>query len=644
MALPTPNTDPRKGRMTTTTSGAGAAETNEMNRGLKDVENVIVEQLSMMSGFLEIGKNYFPKLGFIEKNTEVTQQRLYRLSKPIERMDKNMAKLVEGLGYKEKEEDADQLDPNEEPIDDGAPVDGGGEGEEDDAKPVLERIADDTSAILKIMQDAGEDKREGLGDDGSGGDSGTDGADGEEKKQEGMFAPIGKFFKSLFKKLKLIFVGLLLVVAPLLTAGADLFSAIKQLFDQVFQALTQIIGVIMERVVPVIVEIMTKVIEIITALLPPVMEIIMVVVDVIMQLVEALLPPIMAIVDLVMDLILAIVPPIMDIVQALLDAIMPIITMLIDMLVPIIEIVADLLMFIFDILLKPLLMLLVPIVEFVGDLVMGFFNMFIAVWNGIIEAAAFLAGFFGAGDEVRSLKVDYLEKDESKDAAQNIDFSQDDEAIDAQIQAKLDSGEINKTTAEALMADKEKFRDQQQARRDELVSKIKVEQVETPAALQEDGKKLNLVSLTLPEDLGGTTVLVDPDSKDEDGNYDLYSEDGRVLPNPAQFFGKSAQAKVMGVIGAAIEGIDDGGGGIDMSNIGAAFSADESITVGQDLADDTLDLGEEQADAAGGSGDTTTVSASTATNIQNQTSTSVTNVSTGDRSPNAGRGFSLVPN
>ena len=54
MALPTPNTDPRKGRMTTTTSGAGAAATNEMNKGLKDVENVIVDQLSMMSGFLEI--------------------------------------------------------------------------------------------------------------------------------------------------------------------------------------------------------------------------------------------------------------------------------------------------------------------------------------------------------------------------------------------------------------------------------------------------------------------------------------------------------------------------------------------------------------------------------------------------------------
>ena len=645
MALPTPNTDPRKGRPTTTTGGAGAAATNQMNKGLKDVENVIVEQLSMMSGFLEIGKNYFPKLGFIDKNTEVTQQRLYRLSKPIERMDENMAKLVEGLGYKEKEEDAEQLDPNEEPTDDGEAVDGGGEGEEDDAKPVLERIADDTSAILKIMQDAGEDKRGGIDEPGEtgGGDDGTGGG-GEEKKADGMMAGVGKFFKSLFGKLKLIFVGLLLVVAPLLTAGSELFSSIKKLFDQVFQAMTQIIGVIMERVVPVIVEIMTKVIDIVTALLPPVMEVIMMVVDVIMSLVEALLPPIMAIVDVIMNLIMAIVPPLMDIIQSVLDAIMPIIEMLLAVLVPVIEIVGDIMMFIFDTILRPIFEALSPIVEFVGSLVMGFFNMFIAVWNGIIEAAAFVAGFFGAGDEVRAMKADYLEMDESKDHKDKIDFTAEDEQVDAMIQAKLDSGEINKTTAESLMADKEKYRKEQEKARSDMVSKIKVEQVETPAALQEDGKKLNLVSLTLPEDLGGTTILVDPDSKDEDGNYDLYSEDGRVLPNPAQFFGKSAQAKVMGVIGAAIEGMDDGGGGIDMSNIGAAFSADESITVGQDLADDTLDLGEEQADAQQGSGDVTTVSASTATNIQNQTSTSVTNVSTGDRSPNAGRGFVFNPN
>lgn len=643
MALPTPNTDPRKGRPTTTTGGAGAAATNEMNKGLKDVENVIVEQLSMMSGFLEIGKNYFPKLGFIDKNTEVTQQRLYRLSKPIERMDENMAKLVEGLGYKEKEEDADQLDPNEEPTDDGEAVDGGGEGEEDDAKPVLERIADDTSAILKIMQDAGEDKRGGIDDpdDTGGGDDGT-GEGGEEKKADGMMAGVGKFFKSLFGKLKLIFMGLLLVVAPLLTAGSELFSSIKKLFDQVFQAMTQIIGVIMERVVPVIVEIMTKVIDIVTALLPPIMEVIMIVVDVIMSLVEALLPPIMAIVDVIMNLIMAIVPPLMDIIQSVLDAIMPIIEMLLAVLVPVIEIVGSIMMFIFDTILRPIFEALSPIVEFVGMLIMGFFNMFIGVWNGIIEAVAFVAGFFGKGDEVRAMKADYLEMDESKDHKDKIDFTADDEEVDAMIQAKLDSGEINKTTAESLMADKEKYRKEQEKARSDMVSKIKVESVETPAALKEDGEKLNLVSLTLPEDMGGGTFLVDPDSRDEEGNYDLYTEDGKMIP--PNFLKGAAKSAAMGTIAAALEGVEDQGDGIDMSMIGAAFEADESITVGQDLADDTLDLGEEQADAAGGSGDTTTVSASTATNIQNQTSTSVTNVSTGDRSPNAGRGFVFNPN
>ena len=644
MALPTPNTDPRKGRPTTTTGGAGAAATNEMNKGLKDVENVIVDQLKLMSGFLEIGKNYFPKLGFIDKNTEVTQQRLYRLSKPIERMDENMAKLVEGLGYKEKEEDADQLDPNEEGGDDEVQkvtmVDD--EGEERDG-PVLERIAEDVAGIHKIMQDAGEDKRGGIDDpDDTGGGAGGTGEGGEEKKADGMMAGVGKFFKSLFGKLKLIFMGLLLVVAPLLTAGSELFSSIKKLFDQVFQAMTQIIGVIMERVVPVIVEIMTKVIDIVTALLPPVMEVIMMVVDVIMSLVEALLPPIMAIVDVIMNLIMAIVPPLMDIIQSVLDAIMPIIEMLLAVLVPVIEIVGSIMMFIFDTILRPIFEALSPIVEFVGMLIMGFFNMFIGVWNGIIEAVAFVAGFFGKGDEVRAMKADYLEMDESKDHKDKIDFTADDEEVDAMIQAKLDSGEINKTTAESLMADKEKYRKEQEKARSDMVSKIKVESVETPAALKEDGEKLNLVSLTLPEDMGGGTFLVDPDSRDEEGNYDLYTEDGKMIP--PNFLKGAAKSAAMGTIAAALEGVEEQGDGIDMSMIGAAFEADESITVGQDLAEDTLDLGEEQADAAGGSGDTTTVSASTATNIQNQTSTSVTNVSTGDRSPNAGRGFVFNPN
>ena len=372
MALPTPNTDPRKGRPTTTTGGAGAAETNEMNEGLKDVENVIVDQLKLMSGFLEIGKNYFPKLGFIDKNTDVTQQRLYRLSKPINEINDNVAKLVEGLGYKEKEEDAEQLDPNEDTADDAEEVLGGdGEGEDNDGKPVLERIAEDVAGIHKIMLDEQEGKgRDELEDPDDTGGGGGDNKGGEEKKADGMMAGVGKFFKSLFGKLKLIFMGLLLVVAPLLTAGSELFSSIKKLFDQVFQAMTQIIGVIMERVVPVIVEIMTKVIDIVTALLPPIMEVIMIVVDVIMSLVEALLPPIMAIVDVIMNLIMAIVPPLMDIIQSVLDAIMPIIEMLLAVLVPVIEIVGSIMMFIFDTILRPIFEALSPIVEFVGMLIM----------------------------------------------------------------------------------------------------------------------------------------------------------------------------------------------------------------------------------------------------------------------------------
>ena len=61
MALPTPNTDPGKGRVTTTTSGDGAALTNEtskMAKGINDIEDVISKRLDDISGFLEIMKNY----------------------------------------------------------------------------------------------------------------------------------------------------------------------------------------------------------------------------------------------------------------------------------------------------------------------------------------------------------------------------------------------------------------------------------------------------------------------------------------------------------------------------------------------------------------------------------------------------------
>ena len=63
MALPTPNTDPGKGRVTTTTSGAGAAvsnETTKMAQGINDIEDVISKRLEDMSGFLEIMKNFIP--------------------------------------------------------------------------------------------------------------------------------------------------------------------------------------------------------------------------------------------------------------------------------------------------------------------------------------------------------------------------------------------------------------------------------------------------------------------------------------------------------------------------------------------------------------------------------------------------------
>ena len=58
MASGLPNTDPRKGRPTTETSGKGGAETKAMMDSFDGVENAVVEQLALIAGFTEIMKNY----------------------------------------------------------------------------------------------------------------------------------------------------------------------------------------------------------------------------------------------------------------------------------------------------------------------------------------------------------------------------------------------------------------------------------------------------------------------------------------------------------------------------------------------------------------------------------------------------------
>ena len=93
MALPTPNTDPGKGRVTTTTSGDGAALTNEtskMAKGINDIEDVISKRLDDISGFLEIMKNYIPKLGFVDAHT-----RAIKLSTDV--MKKDLKEVVHAL-------------------------------------------------------------------------------------------------------------------------------------------------------------------------------------------------------------------------------------------------------------------------------------------------------------------------------------------------------------------------------------------------------------------------------------------------------------------------------------------------------------------------------------------------------------------
>ena len=60
------------------------------------------------------------------------------------------------------------------------------------------------------------------------------------------------------------------------------------------------------------------------------------------------------------------------------------------------------------------------------------------------------------------MKIDKLGQDDSEEEAKKIDFSQEDEAVEAQIQAKVDSGEINEETAEKLRKDKDKHRKAQE--------------------------------------------------------------------------------------------------------------------------------------------------------------------------------------
>ena len=609
MALPTPNTDPRKGRVTTTTSGAGAAvsnETTEMAKGITDIEDVISKRLEDMSGFLEIMKNYIPKLGFIDAHTKAIKLSTDQMKKDLKEVAKQ---LTETPG-----EESDAQEVNEE----------GNEAEQTIADRIrnidenVQKMADKIDEPSEAQEDArdlggadaGTDAPEVM-DDGDGGDDG-----GAEKKQSVIGKALGGFMK-VFKMIGKFAAVALLVILPLLSGNQKLFEAIKTLVTNLFELFKSLFDVVMQAIVPLATTILT----------------------IILNIGNTIFSALMPILDSLIPVIISVVSVVTDVIMGIFDAIMPIIQVMLDILVPIIQMVLNVFLFLFENILGPIFSVLTPIVTFVGNMIMGFFNMLISVWNGIIEAVAFIAGIFGKGDEVRSLKIDKLGEDTSEEEAKKlIDFSQEDEAIEAQIQAKVDSGEINEETAEKLRKNKKQHRADQEQRRQEMVAKYDVKEVDVDVEGDDDGEKIKLISFNMDEVSGGyiKEVLFDPESQDEDGNYQFYKPDGTPmkfrghLRKPANMMAHAARKNLEPI---EVDG-EDGGDALP-GNIAAAFGM-----TGDELSDESLDTQDAigaaavGAGAGGGSSSVNVVGgASSTTNVKNEQS--VTSTSS---SPTSGRG------
>ena len=609
MALPTPNTDPRKGRVTTTTSGAGAAvsnETTEMAKGITDIEDVISKRLEDMSGFLEIMKNYIPKLGFIDAHTKAIKLSTDQMKKDLKEVAKQ---LTETPG-----EESDAQEVNEE----------GNEAEQTIADRIrnidenVQKMADKIDEPSEAQEDArdlggadaGTDAPEVM-DDGDGGDDG-----GAEKKQSVIGKALGGFMK-VFKMIGKFAAVALLVILPLLSGNQKLFEAIKETVMNVFELFKSLFDVVMQAIVPLATTILT----------------------IILNIGNTIFSALMPILDSLIPVIISVVSVVTDVIMGIFDAIMPIIQVMLDILVPIIQMVLNVFLFLFENILGPIFSVLTPIVTFVGNMIMGFFNMLISVWNGIIEAVAFIAGIFGKGDEVRSLKIDKLGEDTSEEEAKKlIDFSQEDEAIEAQIQAKVDSGEINEETAEKLRKNKQQHKADQEQRRQEMVAKYDVKEIDMDVEGDDDGEKIKLISFNMDEATNGyiKEVLFDPESQDEDGNYQFYKPDGTPmkfrghLRKPANMMAHAARKNLEPI---EVDG-EDGGDALP-GNIAAAFGM-----TGDELSDESLDTQDAigaaavGAGAGGGSSSVNVVGgASSTTNVKNEQS--VTSTSS---SPTSGRG------
>ena len=257
-----------------------------------------------------------------------------------------------------------------------------------------------------------------------------------------------------------------LLVGTLLTANEGMFSAIKNLFSKVFEVFKQIVGIVVEKVLPVFAEVLTIIVDAISAFLPPIMDVLAVIIDVVMEVVQALMP----VLEIVINAISAVLSIIAAVFQGLVDS---------------------------------------GIIDALVDVVYGFINIFIGVWNGIIEGVAMLASLFGKGDEVRALKVDYAERDQSDEKAAFVDFSMSDEQIDKQIDAQLELGNLNKTEAAEMKANKDKFKEQQED--DELEAAKKIYEMAEKQNIEAGSSEVTV------QDQDGTPMVLMSNFKSIDG-------------------------------------------------------------------------------------------------------------------------------
>lgn len=654
MADESSNTDPRKGRPAMKLAQESNRLQKKIVEGNEDNQSALSQQVALMSSFTETIANYIPKLGFIDAHTQALKLKQDQAFKVLEKIEGHLAKNTEQTqelvdeAPADEESDADQVQPDSEDV--GAGADGTPAQEEAaedgraDADP-LEKIAEDVSAIRQIMSDGNEDGRTGVEPPDDDSPVTTSGAkDGDAPKGAKKVGAIGKFLNKIGKLFSVFNLIVMALVASLLTANSELFTKIKQLFGTIMQVFMQIVGLVVEKILPAVTQIFGIMIDIINQLLPPVIEIFTAIVDIVMGIVEALIPVIMAIVDAVMPVILAIVDTLLPIIMSVVDAIMPIIEMMLDVLVPIIDIVLGVMMFIFETILAPMFEAIAPVVEFVGDLFRGLFNGIITMINGVIEGIAMIVGIFSSSkaEEMRAMKMDKIEKDESRDEAKNIDFAQDDATVDAQIQAKLDSGEINQKTADKLKKDKEKFARTQEKDRKEFIQKLDVK--ETDVKPIGDADAVSLISFK--EKTTGETILVDPKSGDANGNYQLYDPEGNPFDVPD--IGMGFKNAVMMQAHAAVESLEpetleEGGGG--MFDMAAILGMTPNETQGQDLGNDSLDMADAQQDASSQGGGSTTNSATTiSSTVGGSNSKTVILNDAASGSPQDGRGYYATPN